>query len=331
MEKKKIILTGDTPTGRLHLGHYVGTLANRVKLQNEYETYIILADLHAFTTLAEDPEKVADSVLQVAMDNLAVGLDPKKATFFVESGIPEIYELAAIFSMLVSHNRVLRNPTIKDEIKSKELGDKFSMGFLNYPIFQVADILGVRGTLVPVGVDQMPHLELTNEVVRRFNKLYGETFDEVEGLVGEIPKLVGTDGNPKMGKSLDNCIFLSDSTEELRAKVMGMYTDPNRIHPTDPGKVEGNPVFIYHDIFNPNKAEVVDLKERYLKGKVGDVEVKEKLFVALDTFLQPIRNRRKGFEGDPELVKKILADGTKKTREVVKEVLEEVREKIKLA
>jgi len=331
MEKKKIILTGDTPTGRLHLGHYVGTLANRVKLQNEYETYIILADLHAFTTLAEDPEKVADSVLQVAMDNLAVGLDPKKATFFVESGIPEIYELAAIFSMLVSHNRVLRNPTIKDEIKSKELGDKFSMGFLNYPIFQVADILGVRGTLVPVGVDQMPHLELTNEVVRRFNKLYGETFDEVEGLVGEIPKLVGTDGNPKMGKSLDNCIFLSDSTEELRAKVMGIYTDPNRIHPTDPGKVEGNPVFIYHDIFNPNKAEVVDLKERYLKGKVGDVEVKEKLFVALDTFLQPIRNRRKGFEGDPELVKKILADGTKKTREVVKEVLEEVREKIKLA
>src|SRR3989344_512844 len=324
MEKKKIILTGDTPTGRLHLGHYVGTLANRVKLQNEYETYIILADLHAFTTLAEDPEKVADSVLQVAMDYLAVGLDPKKATFFVESGIPEIYELAAIFSMLVSHNRVLRNPTIKDEIRSKELGDQFSMGFLNYPIFQVADILGVKGTLVPVGVDQMPHLELTNEVVRRFNKLYGETFDEIEGLVGDVPKLVGTDGNPKMGKSLDNCIFLSDSTEELRAKVMGMYTDPNRIHPTDPGKVEGNPVFIYHDIFNQNKAEVVDLKERYLKGKVGDVEVKEKLFVALDTFLQPIRNRRKGFEGDPELVKKILADGTKKTREVVKEVLEEV-------
>ena len=327
----KRILTGDTPTGKLHIGHYVGTLANRVKLQNEYETFIILADLHAFTTLVDKPEEVAQHTLEVAMDNLAVGLDPEKTTIFVESGIPEIYELAAIFSMLVSHNRVLRNPTIKDEIKSKDLGDQFSMGFLNYPLFQVADILGVKGTLVPVGVDQLPHLELTNEVARRFNNLYGKTFEEIKGLVGEVPKLVGTDGNSKMGKSLGNCIYLSGDEKTVRERVMGMYTDPNRIHPTDPGKVEGNPVFIYHDAFNPNKEEVADLKARYEKGTVGDVEVKEKLLVAMNEFLGPIRERRKKYEQNPDLVKQILSEGTQKTRKVVQGVLDEVRQAMKLS
>ncbi|OGC47306.1 tryptophan--tRNA ligase [candidate division WWE3 bacterium RIFCSPHIGHO2_01_FULL_42_13] len=326
----KRILTGDTPTGKLHIGHYVGTLANRVKLQNEYETFIILADLHAFTTKVDKPDEIAESTLQVAMDNLAAGLDPAKATIFVESGIPEIYELAAIFSMLVSHNRILRNPTIKDEIVSKGLGDQFSMGLLNYPLFQVADILGVKGTLVPVGVDQLPHLELTNEVVRRFNSMYGNVFDEIEGLVGEVPKLVGTDGSPKMGKSLGNCIYLSDDEETVREKIMGMYTDPNRIHPTDPGKVEGNPVFIYHDAFNPNKEEVADLKARYEKGTVGDVEVKQKLFVAMNGFLTPIRERRKEYEKNPDLVKKILSEGTQKAREVVQGVLVEVKQAMKL-
>src|SRR3989338_3552248 len=326
----KRILTGDTPTGKLHIGHYVGTLANRVKLQNEYETFIILADLHAFTTKVDKPDEIAESTLQVAMDNLAAGLDPAKATIFVESGIPEIYELAAIFSMLVSHNRILRNPTIKDEIVSKCLGDQFSMGLLNYSFFQVADILGVKGTLVPVGVDQLPHLELTNEVVRRFNSMYGNVFDEIEGLVGEVPKLVGTDGSPKMGKSLGNCIYLSDDEETVREKIMGMYTDPNRIHPTDPGKVEGNPVFIYHDAFNPNKEEVADLKARYEKGTVGDVEVKQKLFVAMNGFLTPIRERRKEYEKNPDLVKKILSEGTQKAREVVQGVLVEVKQAMKL-
>ena len=326
----KRILTGDTPTGRLHIGHYVGSLANRVKLQNEYETFIILADLHACSTKVDKPDEIADITLQCAMDNLAAGLDPAKATIFVESGIPEIYELAAIFSMLVSHNRILRNPTIKDEIVSKGLGDQFSMGLLNYPLFQVADILGVKGTLVPVGVDQLPHLELTNEVVRRFNSMYGNVFDEIEGLVGEVPKLVGTDGSPKMGKSLGNCIYLSDDEETVREKIMGMYTDPNRIHPTDPGKVEGNPVFIYHDAFNPNKEEVADLKARYEKGTVGDVEVKQKLFVAMNGFLTPIRERRKEYEKNPDLVKKILSEGTQKAREVVQGVLVEVKQAMKL-
>jgi tryptophanyl-tRNA synthetase len=273
---------------------------------------------------------VADSVLQVAMDNLAVGLDPKKATMFLESGIPEIYELAAIFSMLVSHNRALRNPTIKEEIKSKGLGDKFSLGFVNYPMYQVADILCVKGDLVPVGVDQIPHLEQTNEVVRKFNNLYGKTFNEIEPLVGKIGKLVGTDGNPKMGKSLNNCIYLSDTKEELEKKVMGMYTDPNRIHPTDPGTVEGNPVFVYHDVFNPDKKMVKDLKTRYEEGKVGDVEVKELLFEVLDSFLAPIRERRRHYENNPEEVKKILKEGTEKTRKIVQETLIEVKEKMRL-
>jgi len=330
MENKKRILTGDTPTGKLHLGHYVGTLENRVKLQEEYETFIILADLHALTTLAEDAPKVAEYTFQVALDNLAVGLDPKKVTIFVESEVPEIYELASIFSMFVSHNRALRNPTIKDEMKSKGLEDKFSLGFVNYPLYQVADILGVRGILVPVGKDQLPHLEQTNEVVRRFNHLYGETFEEVEGLVGRVAKLPGTDGNPKMGKSLNNCIYLSDSEEELKKKVMGMYTDPNRIHPTDPGTVEGNPVFIYHDAFNPNKDEVSDLKDRYVKGEVGDVEVKEKLFVALNNFLEPIREKRTEYEKNPEKVKEILREGSKKTRKEVQKVLNDVKEAMEL-
>jgi tryptophanyl-tRNA synthetase len=330
METKKRILTGDTPTGKLHLGHFVGTLENRVRLQEEYNTFIILADLHALTTLVEDPKKVAESTFQVALDNLAVGLDPTKVTIFVESEVPEIYELAAIFSMLVSHNRALRNPTIKDEIKSKGLGDKYSLGFVNYPIYQVADILGVRGTLVPVGEDQLPHLEQTNEVVRRFNHLYGETFEEIEGLVGRVARLPGTDGNPKMGKSLGNCIYLSDSEEELKKKIMGMYTDPNRIHPTDPGTVEGNPVFVYHDAFNPNKEEVNDLKDRYKKGQVGDVEVKEKLFVALNDFLGPIRERRAEYENDPEKVKEILRKGSEKTRTEVQKVLKDVKEAMSL-
>jgi len=197
-------------------------------------------------------------------------------------------------------------------------------------LYQVADILGVRGILVPVGKDQLPHLEQTNEVVRRFNHLYGETFEEVEGLVGRVAKLPGTDGNPKMGKSLNNCIYLSDSEEELKKKVMGMYTDPNRIHPTDPGTVEGNPVFIYHDAFNPNKDEVSDLKDRYVKGEVGDVEVKEKLFVALNNFLEPIREKRTEYEKNPEKVKEILREGSKKTRKEVQKVLNDVKEAMEL-
>lgn len=327
---KKRILTGDTPTGKLHLGHYVGTLENRVKLQNEYETFIILADLHSFTTLSERPEKVRESTLEVAMDNLAVGLNPKKVSIFVESQIPEIYELSAIYSMLVSHARALRNPTIKDEIVMKGLGDTFSLGFVNYPLFQAADITCVGASLVPVGKDQLPHIEQTREVVDKFNSLYGNVLVKPEGLVGKVGKLIGTDGNPKMSKSLGNTIELAASAEEVKKAVKAMYTDPGRIRATDPGKVEGNPVFVYHESFNTNKEEVADLKERYAKGMVSDVEVKERLIIALNNFLEPIREKRSYYEKHPDEVMDILKEGTRKTRAEASLTLEKVREAMKM-
>jgi tryptophanyl-tRNA synthetase len=327
---RKTILTGDTPTGKLHLGHFVGTLENRVKLQNEYETFIVIADLHAFTTKSDRPQEIRDSTFQVALDNLSIGIDPAKSHVFVESQIPEIYELAAIFSMLISHNKALRNPTIKDEIVQKNLGDNYSLGFINYPLYQVADILCVNADLIPVGKDQIPHVEVTRDIAEKFNALYGKTFNLPEALVGKVGKLVGTDGNPKMGKSLDNCIYLSDSAQIVSQKVSKMYTDPKRIRAKDPGIVEGNPVFIYHDIFNSNKEEVADLKERYKRGAVGDVEVKEKLSNSLNRFLDPIRERRKLYESDPKKVFDILKEGTAITRERAQETLEKVREAIKL-
>jgi len=328
----KRILTGDTPTGKLHLGHYVGSLENRMKLQSELETFIVIADMHSFAypKYANDPESVSKAAHDVLLDNLAVGLDPEKVTFFTESSIPEIYELASIFSMLITHNRALRNPTLKEELKIKEMGDNYSMGFINFPLLQVADILCVKADVVPVGEDQLPHLELTNEVVRKFNKTYGKVFNEIEPRLGRIKRLVGTDGGVKMSKSLGNAINLGDDEQILKKKVMGMYTDPKRIHPTDPGTVKGNPVFIYHDAFNPNKEEVDDLKSRYEKGKVGDVEVKEKLFDVLNTLLMPIRERRAKYEKDPKKVEDILKTGVEKVRKEAKSTLKEVKEKMKL-
>ncbi len=324
---QKRILTGDTPTGKLHLGHYVGTLENRVKLQDEYETYIILADTHALAGRNVDHEKIHTNTREVLLDNLAAGLNPDKVTFFIESGVPEIYELAAIFSMYVGFNRALRNPTIKDEIKMKDLGEEYSLGFINYPIYQAADILCVRAHLVPVGVDQQAHLEQTREIARSLNKLTGVgLFLEPEALIGNIGKLPGTDGKTKMSKSLDNAIYLSDDGETVKQKVMKMYTDPNRLKATDPGTVEGNPVFLYHDAFNSNKEEVADLKARYKEGKVGDIEVKEKLVVALNTFLEPMRLRRAEFEDQEGLVEKILEEGTVKARKEAQETLRLVKE-----
>lgn len=329
----KVILTGDNPTGRLHLGHYVGSLESRVKLQNEYKTYIILADTHAFAypKYVNNPQVVSESILQVLLDNLAVGLDPQKVVFFQESAVPQIYELAVIFSMLITHNRALRNPTIKEEIRDKNLGENYSVGFLFFPFLQAADILCVDADLVPVGEDQLPHIELTNEIVRKFNSHYGNTFKEVQGLVGRVKRLIGIDGNAKMTKSLNNAIYLSDDEETLRKKVMSMYTDPNRIHATDPGRVEGNPVFIYHDAFNPNKEEVEDLKIRYKEGRVGDVEVKEKLFKALNTFLAPIRERRRYFEERQDEVLHILQKGNEEVRKVAGNKLNEVLERLRLS
>ncbi len=329
---KKRILTGDNTTGKLHVGHFVGSLENRVKMQNEYDTFIILADMHAlaYPNYVENASKVGNYTIDVAMGNLAAGVDPNKVTFFVESQIPEIYELATILAMLTSHNRVLRNPTIKDEIREKNLGDTYSVGFVYFPVIMAADILGVNADIVPVGEDQMPHIELTRELARKFNSVYGEVFVEPQGVVGRVARLLGTDGNAKMTKSLNNTIFLDETQENLNKKIMSMYTDPSRIHPTDPGKVEGNPVFIYHDAFNKNTEEVNDLKERYVQGKVGDVEVKEKLYLALDQFLEPIREKYAYYENNPEEVRDIIMTGTKRTREEVTKTLELVRQKMQL-
>ncbi|MEK7530663.1 MAG: tryptophan--tRNA ligase [Patescibacteria group bacterium] len=331
---KKRILTGDTPTGKLHIGHYVGTLENRVKLQNEYETFILSADTHALSTLSKTPTVIGEHTFQNVLDNLAVGLDPKNVVFWTESGVPELYELAAIMSMYVSHNRALRNPTVKDEIKMKGLGDHFSLGFVNYPIFQAADILGVKAHLVPVGVDQVAHLEQSREIARDLNAITEtELFPIPEVLVGRVGKLVGTDGNPKMGKSLGNTIYLGESKEEVQKKVMGMYTDPMRIRATDPGTVEGNPVFIYLDLFGTDSdaSAVADFKARYVEGKVGDIEVKQYLAGVMERFLAPIRERREYFEARPDVVRQIMIDGTLRAREENALTLKELRTLLNLS
>jgi tryptophanyl-tRNA synthetase len=329
MSQKPVLLTGDTPTGKLHLGHYVGTLENRLRLQDDYETFIIEADLHALTTLAKTPQIIADHTREIVMDNLAIGLNPERVHFFVESGVPEIYELAAFFSMYVSHNRALRNPTVKDEIKMKGLGDVFSLGFVNYPLYQAADILGVKGNMVPVGVDQVAHLEQSREVAREINNIADkEIFPIPEALVGRVGKLVGTDGNPKMSKSLNNTIYLSETPDEVEKKVMSMYTDPRRIHATDPGTVEGNPVFMYLDAFGTasDANAIADFKKRYTEGSVGDIEVKKYLVEVLNTFLTPIRARRKQYEENPQAVEKIITDGTLFVRTRVQQTLQELRD-----
>ncbi len=327
---KKRILTGDRPTGRLHLGHYVGSLQNRVKLQDEYDQFVMVADVQALTDNFEEPQKVRENVKELVLDYLSVGIDPSKTTILIQSLIPEIAELTVFYLNLVTLERVLRNPTVKDEIKQKGFGQNIPAGFAMYPVSQAADITIFNASLVPVGEDQLPMIEQTREIVRKFNSLYGQVFVEPEALLGQVKRLPGTDGNTKMGKSLGNCIYLSDSEQELKKKVVSMYTDPNRIHPTDPGKVEGNPVFIYHDVFNPDKTEVEDLKKRYKEGKVGDVEVKEKLFIKLNDFLKPIREKRKEFEGKDEVLDKILKEGTEKAREVANETMKKVRKAMKI-
>lgn len=325
---KKRILTGDTPTGKLHIGHYVGTLENRVKLQNVYETYIILANTHAYANNFSISDKINDDVYNVFLDNLAVGIDPNISTIFLESGIPELFELYTFFLTMVKHSRVIRNPSVKEEIKYKKLDP--SIGFIVYPILQAADILGFNADLVPVGADQLPVIEQTREIAETFNKTFGQTFVVPQAKVGRVARLVGIDGKAKMSKSGDNAILLSENEESLKKKVMSLFTDPNRIHVTDPGKVEGNPVFIYHDAFNPNKDEVEDLKTRYKIGKVGDIEVKEKLFIALNNFLKPIREKRRHYEEKPKIAKEILIESTKKARKVVIETVEKFRERTKL-
>ena len=327
----KRILTGDRPTGPLHLGHYVGSLQNRVRLQNEYDTYILVADIQALTDNFEHPEKLRANVLEVAMDYLAVGLDPARTKFVIQSMVPELTELTTYFMNLVTVATLERNPTVKEEIKQRQFTRGVPVGFWAYPISQAADIAIFKADLVPVGEDQLPMIEQTREIVRRFNSLYGKVLVEPRAMLGQMARLPGTDGGAKMSKSLNNCIYLSDSSEALRKRVMSMFTDPTRIHPTDPGHVEGNPVFTYHDVFNPDKAEVEELKERYRKGTVGDVEGKQKLFVALDRFLTPIRERRAAYQAQPGKVREILMDGTRKGRALAQATMDEVRRAMKIA
>ncbi len=328
MEKR--ILTGDRPTGPLHLGHYVGSLQNRVRLQHDYDTYILIADIQALTDNFEHPEKLEANVFEVALDYLAVGLDPERVKIVVQSMVPELTELATYFMNLVTVATLERNPTVKDEIKQRNFKRGVPVGFWSYPISQAADITIFKAELVPVGEDQLPMIEQAREIVRRFNSLYDKVLIEPRAMLGRMARLPGTDGGAKMSKSLGNCIFLGDPPETVRKRVMSMFTDPTRIHPTDPGHVEGNPVFTYHDVFNPDKAEVEELKDRYRKGQVGDVEVKRKLFAALDAFLRPIRERRAEYAAKPQRVREIIVEGTRKGRAVAQATMDDVRAAMKL-
>lgn len=328
--KKGRLLTGDRPTGKLHLGHYVGTLANRVSLQDEYDCFFLLADYHILTTRLENLEEIEQNIREIVLDYLSVGIDPERSTVFLQSAVPQIPELQLIFSMLVTVPRLQRVPTLKEQMRDLHIQQP-SAGLLNYPVLQAADILSVRGEIVPVGKDQASHLELTREIARRFNEIFGPVFPEPETLIGEIGTLPGTDGKAKMGKSLGNVIYLSDDAESVTQRVMRMYTDPRRIHPTDPGTVEGNPVFVYHDAFNANKADVDELKARYRAGKVGDVEVKRRLAQALNTFLDPLRERRARYAARPEYVEEVVAEGSRKARAIAHETLERAREAMRLS
>ena len=321
MEHKRI-LTGDRPTGKLHLGHYVGSLANRVRLQDEYDCFFIIADLHTLTTKPEKEniEGLADNVRSAVLDYLACGIDPARSVIYLQSAVPEVVELSLFFQNLVTVPRLSRIPSLKEMARGAGL-DEMPFGLLGYPVLQAADILLPRAHLVPVGKDNVAHVELTREIARRFNNLYGEVFPVPDVMEGEFGSLVGLDGNAKMSKSLNNAIFLSDDEKTVHKRVMSMYTDPKRVSADVPGTVEGNPVFQYHDVFNPDKAEVEDLKARYRAGKVGDVEVKEKLAKALNAFLDPLRERRAKYEAQSGLADEVVFDGTLRMREEARATL----------
>lgn len=310
----KRMLTGDRPTGPLHLGHYVGSLRNRVLMQDTFESFFIIADLHVLTTRPEKRHirQIRHAIQEIVLDYLAVGIDPERSTIFVQSAIPGTYRLNLLFEMLISVPRLERVPSIKQMAAEADLGS-LPFGLLGYPVLQAADILLPRADLVPVSRDNEAHVEVTREIARSFNRLYGRVFPEPEAVLGDM--LVGTDGEAKASKSRGNVIYLSDDASTVKEKVRAMYTDPQRVRADIPGRVEGNPVFIYHDAFNDNEQEVAELKERYRQGKVGDVEVKTRLAKAINRFLDPIRERRGRYEGQPGLVQDILAAGNRRMRE----------------
>lgn len=342
---EKTILTGDRPTGKLHLGHYVGSLKGRVELQNsgEYKNiFIMIADAQALTDNADNPEKVRQNIIEVALDYLSVGLDPEKSTLFIQSQIPELCELAFYYMNIVTVSRLQRNPTVKSEIQMRNFEASIPVGFFTYPISQASDITAFKATTVPVGEDQLPMLEQTKEIVRKFNSVYGDTLIEPDILLPDNKaclRLPGIDGKAKMSKSLNNCIYLSDSAEEVRQKVMSMYTDPDHIQVSDPGKIEGNCVFIYLDAFCkpehfekylPDYQNLDELKAHYQRGGLGDVKVKRFLNAILEEELAPIRERRKELEkGIPEIYD-ILKEGSKRAREVAAKTLDDVKSAMKI-
>lgn len=328
---EKIVLTGDRPTGRLHLGHYIGSIRNRIALQDKYQRcFYMIADIQALTDNAEHPEEVRKNVTEVALDNLAAGLAPEKTTFFIQSQIPEIAELTVLFLNLVTLARLRRNPTVKNEMKQKGFGENVPAGFLAYPVSQAADILFCGSNVIPVGEDQLPVIEQANEIVAKFNMVYGKTFTKIESMLSDTPRLVGIDGTAKASKSLGNAIYLSDSHEEIEKKVMMMYTDPGHIHADDPGRVKGNVVFTYLDIFDEDKKGVKKLKQQYEQGGLGDVILKKRLVEVLERTISPIRAKREVLAKDPARVMEILRKGTEKARAVAKETMRKVRSAVKI-
>ena len=337
---KRIVLTGERPTGPLHIGHYVGSLKNRIRIQQEgnYDAmYVFAADAQALTDNFDNPKKVRDNVFEVALDNLACGLDPKKVVYFVQSEVSELTELTFYYMNLVTVSRLYRNPTVKEEVKLRGFEDSIPAGFFTYPVSQTADITAFKANVIPVGEDQLPMIEQAREIVRKFNGIYGETLVEPEAVLPDSSnerRLVGTDGNAKMSKSLGNCIYLKDSPEEIKKKVMGMYTDPNHIKVSDPGKVEGNVVFTYLDVFCkedsfakylPEYKNLDELKAHYQRGGLGDVKIKLFLNDILQEELKPIRERREELAKNPEYVYGVLREGTRKARMAAKETLDEVK------
>ena len=327
---KEILVTGDRPTGNLHLGHYVGTLENRLELQQTYNCYFLIADLHMLTTHQDRVEELNKNINELVIDWLSVGLDPKKSCFYLQSMIPEISELTILMSMLCSVPRLQRIPTLKEKISDLNLNENYSLGLLSYPVLMSCDILIFNASKVPVGEDQLSHVELSRELARKFNSTYKEVFKEPEPLISSHSRLVGIDGQSKMSKSLNNCIYLVDSKKDVEKKVMKMFTDPNRTSADVPGKGEGNPVFIYHDIFNNNKEELEDFKDRYKKGKIGDVEVKKSLSKHINAFLEPIREKRSEVVKNKDEILDIIFEGSKTAREVTKINLEIIKEAMSL-
>jgi tryptophanyl-tRNA synthetase len=325
---KKRILTGDRPTGRLHLGHYVGTLENRVRLQDDYECFFIIADLHVLTTRTENLHEIGENVRQLVLDYLSVGIDPEKSTVYLQSLVPEVTELCLLFSMLISVPRLQRVPTLKEVMRDLKL-ETASCGLLLYPVLQAADILMVRAHLVPVGKDQASHVEVTREIARRFNTLYGQVFPEPEAMIGRVPTLIGLDGK-KMSKSLGNALFLSDDAKTITGKIASMFTDPTKIHLNDPGHPRTCPVYSYHRAFNRRSEAISEIRKTCLAGERGCVRCKRELAMAINEFLDPIRERRASYEKRPELVNEIVLAGSMRARSEAQQTLQLAKESMGL-